>query len=206
MEAKPTEAPLVDEAEGNFYTITTKLDVLNARRSQEAELAAYKETAKAAQAEVDRLEAQLAEKEAALAAAEAALIQEQKKTQQQQQKTQQRQRDSQAQQQSAGRTFEATHYTAYCNGCSGVTATGLNVSHTIYSPEGYRIVAVDPRVIPLGTLLQITYKNGTTFTAIAADTGGAIKGNKIDILVASKKEAYALGRVPVTVRIIKYSK
>ena len=99
-------------------------------------------------------------------------------------------------------TFEASHYTAYCTGCSGVTATGLNVSDTIYSPDGFRIVATDPRVIPLGTILKLTYADGTTFTAIAADTGGAIKGRKLDVLVASRAEAYALGRVAVQVEIV----
>ena len=39
----------------------------------------------------------------------------------------------------------ATAYTPYCSGCSGITATGR--------PAGHGIVAVDPRVIPLGTRL-----------------------------------------------------
>lgn len=197
----------------------TKLETLIERRSIEADLAAWKEVAVASQAELARVEAQLADREAQLAdtaaklgdteaqladtaaklgdteaqlaRAEAKLAEAEKRRTQQQPQTQ-----------SNADTYEATHYTAKCKGCSGVTATGLNVSHTIYSPDGFRIVAVDPRVIPLGTKLQITYANGVTFKAVAADTGGAIKGKKIDILVASKSEAYRLGRVPVTVRIL----
>ena len=63
----------------------------------------------------------------------------------------------------------ATWYTASSAGGSGVTATGTGV---------YRgIVAVDPAVIPLGTRMYIPgYGYGT-----AADTGGAIKGNIIDL-------------------------
>ncbi len=63
----------------------------------------------------------------------------------------------------------ATWYTAASAGGSGVTATGTGV---------YKgIVAVDPRVIPLGTRMYIPgYGYG-----IAADTGGAVIGNHIDL-------------------------
>ncbi len=51
------------------------------------------------------------------------------------------------------------------------------------SPLGYGIVAVDPRVIPLGSKVYITSADGswTYGVASAEDTGGAIKGNKIDL-------------------------
>lgn len=86
-----------------------------------------------------------------------------------------------------------THYTASCEGCIGITKNGTDVRNTIYS-EGKRIIAVDPNVIPLNSTVQVTYEDGTTFKAIAADTGGAIKGARIDVLVASESEAYELGR------------
>ncbi|OGY31116.1 MAG: hypothetical protein A3A57_01850 [Candidatus Woykebacteria bacterium RIFCSPLOWO2_01_FULL_41_12] len=63
----------------------------------------------------------------------------------------------------------ATSYDKNCNGCNSTTATGL--------PTGYGVVAVDPKVIPLGTKLYIPGYG----TAVAGDTGGNIKGNKIDL-------------------------
>lgn len=101
-----------------------------------------------------------------------------------------------------GATFEATYYTAFCpTGCTGVTATGIDVSNTIYH-EGKRVIAVDPSVIPLGSTVQVTTSDGSTFEATAADTGGDIKGNRIDILVGSREEAYQLGRQDVAVKVI----
>ena len=84
--------------------------------------------------------------------------------------------------------MEATAYTATCKGCSGITAMGIDVRNsTTY--QGYGIIAVDTRVIPLGTKVSI---NGRKY--IAGDTGGAIKGNKIDVLVGSVDEALQFGR------------
>lgn len=98
--------------------------------------------------------------------------------------------------------FTATHYTAFCDtGCIGVTATGINVKSTIYY-KGMRVIAVDPSVIPLGSIVKVHTANGS-FTAIAGDTGGAIKGNKIDILVSSKGEARSLGVINVTIELVK---
>ena len=53
-----------------------------------------------------------------------------------------------------------------------------------------RTIAVDPEVIPYGTKVLI---DGHTY--IAEDTGGAIKGNKIDIFVDSHQEAVNRGRI-----------
>ncbi|MGP4073053.1 ubiquitin-like domain-containing protein [Piscibacillus sp. B03] len=98
-------------------------------------------------------------------------------------------------------TFRSTKYTANCSGCSGYTATGVNVNNTI-TYQGMRIIAVDPNVIPLRSIVEVRTPSGS-FTAIALDTGGAIKGNKIDILVDSKSEAYNWGNRSVQVRIKK---
>lgn len=81
--------------------------------------------------------------------------------------------------------------TAYTGG--GVTATG---SVPVYNPSGISTIAVDPRVIPLGSLV---YVDGYG-KAIAADTGGAIQGNIVDIYVNSYDHATSWGRrynVPV---------
>ncbi len=100
-----------------------------------------------------------------------------------------------------GQSFEATYYSAYCDtGCTGVTATGEDVSNSNYV-DGKRVIAVDPNVIPLGTSVKVTTPN-ETFDAVAEDTGGDIQGNRIDILVDSTEEAYRLGRHDVQVEII----
>lgn len=63
----------------------------------------------------------------------------------------------------------------------------------------FGVVAVDPRVIPLNTLVFV---EGYGF-AIAADTGGAIKGNKIDLCFDRSDQVRQFGRRPVRVHILK---
>lgn len=97
--------------------------------------------------------------------------------------------------------MNATHYSAFCpTGCTGKTAIGVDVSNTIYH-KGLRVIAVDPKIIPLGSKVRVA-GDGYDFEAWAIDTGGDIKGNRIDILVGSTKEAYKLGRKNVQVEII----
>lgn len=91
--------------------------------------------------------------------------------------------------------FQATNY-AVGDGLTPNTYTrnGTDVSNTIYSPEGYRIIAVDTNVIPLNSIVRVHVPGWEPFTAIAADTGGAIVGNIIDILTTSPSEASSFGR------------
>ena len=58
-------------------------------------------------------------------------------------------------------------------------------------------VAVDPNVIPLGSKVYI---NGREY--LADDIGGAIKGNKLDIAVNSREEAFAYGRRWLRIRVV----
>lgn len=96
---------------------------------------------------------------------------------------------------------EATFYTAFCaEGCGGVTATGLDVSNTVYH-GGRRIIAVDPNYIKLGSTGTLTLSTGQTYRVTAQDTGGAIKGARIDLLVASESEANRLGRQPAVLKL-----
>lgn len=88
----------------------------------------------------------------------------------------------------------ATAYTAYCNGCSGVTRTGLNLRKN----PGLKVIAVDPRVIKLGTKVHV---EGYGY-AVAGDTGGAIKGKKIDVFMPNKSQAYQWGRKNVKVKVL----
>ena len=88
----------------------------------------------------------------------------------------------------------ATAYTAGCNGCSGITATGINLR----ANPNLKVIAVDPSVIPLGSKVWVEGYGH----AVAGDTGGAIKGKKIDLHVATKSDAYKFGRRQVKVKII----
>ena len=102
---------------------------------------------------------------------------------------------------------EATFYTAFCDtGCTGVTASGYDVSNTIHTPDGLRIIAADTSVIPLKSTVKVTLANGDSFKAQVLDRGGAIKGGRIDILVKTRDEAYKLGRQSATVEIITEGK
>ncbi|MDN4606964.1 3D domain-containing protein [Sporosarcina highlanderae] len=92
-------------------------------------------------------------------------------------------------------TVSASAYTANCNGCSGITSTGINLKR---NPD-IKVIAVDPSVIPLGTKV---YVEGYGY-AIAGDTGGSIKGNKIDVFFPTKGEAYKWGRKDVKIKILK---
>jgi uncharacterized protein YabE (DUF348 family)/3D (Asp-Asp-Asp) domain-containing protein len=85
----------------------------------------------------------------------------------------------------------ATAYTAQCSGCSGTTATGTRA--------GFGIVAVDPSVIPLGTRMYIPGYG----RAIAGDTGGDIRGRRIDLGFESNDAALAFGSRPVQVYLLK---
>lgn len=78
--------------------------------------------------------------------------------------------------------------TAYCNcsKCCGKWAGGPTASGT--TPTAGRTIAVDPRVIPLGSKVKI---GGRTY--VAEDTGGAIKGNRIDMYFGSHSEALRWG-------------
>ncbi|MFC2948817.1 ubiquitin-like domain-containing protein [Virgibacillus sediminis] len=99
-------------------------------------------------------------------------------------------------QKASGKSYQmtASAYTAACDGCSGYTATGINLKE---NPDR-RVVAVDPNVIPLGTKVWVEGYG----EAIASDTGGHIVGNRIDIHVPSKSEAYAWGKRTVEVKVV----
>ena len=87
-------------------------------------------------------------------------------------------------------TMTATGYSPYEGSAEGLCATGMHA--------GYGVVAVDPRVIRLHTRLYI---EGYGY-AIAGDTGGAIKGNRIDLGHTTFREAADVGRHRVKVWIL----
>ena len=91
-------------------------------------------------------------------------------------------------------TVEATAYTAFCNGCSGVTAAGIDLR----ANPNQKVIAVDPSVIPLGTKVYVEGYG----EAVAGDTGGAIKGNKIDVFMPEKSDALNWGRKTVKIKVL----
>lgn len=85
--------------------------------------------------------------------------------------------------------------TAYTGGT--LTATGTK---PVYNPGGISTIAVDPSVIPLGSKVYVSGYG----IAIAADTGGAINGNIIDVYFNSEADCIAWGRRNVTVEILAF--
>lgn len=94
-------------------------------------------------------------------------------------------------------TMSATAYCP-CTKCCGSNAQGITASGM---KAQYGVAAVDKRVIPLGTKL---YVEGYGY-CIAADTGGAIKGNKIDLCYNTHYSALhsGFGHTPVKVYILE---
>lgn len=96
-------------------------------------------------------------------------------------------------------SFEATAYTAECDGCIGITKTGYDVRD---QSRDHRIIAVDPYVIPLYSIVEI--EGMGLFRAL--DIGGAIKGNRVDILMQNLDDAIEFGRKQVKLRVVKEGK
>lgn len=92
---------------------------------------------------------------------------------------------------STGKTPNSKYY--------GVTASGMKAR--------VGVVAVDPRVIPLGTRLYIESSDGGKSWVygycVAGDTGGAIKGNRVDLFFDTAAECKKFGRKSATVYILE---
>jgi len=87
--------------------------------------------------------------------------------------------------------------TAYCS-CYKCNYPYYGAPSYIGLPLGRGIIAVDPRVIPMGTRLYVEgYGEG-----IAADQGNAIKGNRIDLCFATHQQALSYGMKTVKVTIL----
>lgn len=90
-------------------------------------------------------------------------------------------------------TVEATAYSYNEAGLSNYTADGTNL---INDPQ---VIAVDPNVIPLGSYVEIPGYG----IFRAADTGGAIYGNRIDVHLVSLNDVYNFGRRTITIRVLQ---
>jgi 3D (Asp-Asp-Asp) domain-containing protein len=83
--------------------------------------------------------------------------------------------------------------TAYC--LNGRTASG------VFSKYG--IIAADPKYLPIGSIVKLQSDEYTGLYSVL-DTGGKIKGRKIDIYLASGREAIEFGRRDVTLEVLRY--
>jgi len=90
--------------------------------------------------------------------------------------------------------FEVTGYSLDdpAQGTNSTVAIGLDID-----PYDFPVIAVDPEVIPLYSIVEI--KDVGYY--IAMDTGGAIKGNRIDILFDCKDDALEFGRRIIPVKV-----
>ncbi len=87
------------------------------------------------------------------------------------------------------------HATAYC--LKGRTASGQHVRPGV--------IAADPRVLPLGTVVHLRAGSYTgTYTVL--DTGGRIRGRIIDVYVPTYREAIQFGRRPVKIKVLGRAK
>lgn len=92
-------------------------------------------------------------------------------------------------------SVEATAYTAFCEGCSGITKTGIDLRED----ADQKVIAVDPDIIPLGSKVRVPGYG----EAIAGDTGGAIQGHRIDLFMEENGEAMDYGRKQIEVEILE---
>ncbi|WP_141436367.1 cell wall-binding protein EntC [Bacillus cereus] len=94
----------------------------------------------------------------------------------------------------------ATAYTAdpLENGYKAGDQVKSAMGHNLTANPNMKLIAVDPSVIPLGSKVWVEGYG----VAIAGDTGGAIKGNKIDVLMPDKSTSSNWGRKTVTVKIL----
>lgn len=102
-------------------------------------------------------------------------------------------------QQGASKTFEFI-VTAYCKENYPHICNNGDVKHTatMTTPTSGRTIAVDPSIIPYGTSVEI---EGIGIR-VAEDCGGAIKGNRIDLLFDTHQEALNFGRQTKEITIL----
>lgn len=89
----------------------------------------------------------------------------------------------------------ASNYVATAYSLRGRTASGRMVTRGL--------IAADPRVLPLGSRVRLEHP-GYTGEYLVADTGGLIRGKRIDIWIPSSREAMRFGRRTVKLTVLSY--
>ena len=93
------------------------------------------------------------------------------------------------------RTAEPMRFTATAYCLDGMTASGVPVSKGI--------VAADPAVLPLGTVIRISGASSYNGTYRVADTGARVRRRTVDVWVPDCDAARRFGRRPVHVTVIQ---
>ncbi|UNP77087.1 cell wall-binding protein EntC [Bacillus nitratireducens] len=202
--AKAREAAKAQEA-AEAQAAAKAQEAAKAREAAEAQAAAEAREAAKAQEAAEAREAAKAQE--AAEAREAAKAQEAAKAREaakaQKPATQQpvaKETETSAPSSSRELRVQATAYTAdpLENGYKAGDQVKSAMGHNLTANPNMKLIAVDPSVIPLGSKVWVEGYG----VAIAGDTGGAIKGNKIDVLMPDKGTSSNWGRKTVTVKIL----
>ncbi len=94
-----------------------------------------------------------------------------------------------------GEAYQYTHFVATAYSVRGTTASGVSVNTGI--------VAADPNVLPIGSVIEMKLGSHSGIYTVL-DTGGFIKGNRIDIYVPDFDRAIEFGRRPVKIRVLRH--
>ncbi|KNH22135.1 peptidoglycan-binding protein [Priestia megaterium] len=193
QQSSPSVAQAAPEAQQAQAPAEQTQEEQQQAQAEQAQKEQQQAQAEQAQKEQQQAQAEQAQKEQQQAQAEQAQKEQQQAQAEQAQKEQQ---PAESSQQASGKsmTVEATAYTANCAGCSGTTATGVDLK----ANPNQKVIAVDPSVIPLGSKVYVEGYG----EAVAADTGGAIKGNRIDVFVPSEGDAQQFGRKSVKITVM----
>ncbi|HDR8113670.1 TPA: SH3 domain-containing protein [Bacillus cereus] len=211
-EAAKAQAEAKAQADAEAQAETKAQEAAKAQAAAEAQAAAKAQEAAKAQAEA-KAQADAEAREAAKAQEAAAEARKAAKAQEaadreaankvQKPATQQPvAKETEKNTQSSSREFQvvATAYTAdpLENGYKAGDQVKSALGHNLTANPNMKLIAVDPSVIPLGSKVWVEGYG----VAIAGDTGGAIKGNKIDVLMPDKGTSSSWGRKTVTVKVL----
>ncbi|PGK74751.1 enterotoxin [Bacillus thuringiensis] len=205
-EAAKAQAEAKAQADAEAQAETKAQEAAKAREAAKAQAAAEAQAAAKAQ-EAAKAQAEAKAQEAAAEARKAAKAQEaadrEAANKVQKPATQQPvAKETEKNTQSSSREFQvvATAYTAdpLENGYKAGDQVKSALGHNLTANPNMKLIAVDPSVIPLGSKVWVEGYG----VAIAGDTGGAIKGNKIDVLMPDKGTSSSWGRKTVTVKVL----
>ncbi|MGH0735448.1 cell wall-binding protein EntC [Bacillus cereus] len=199
QEAAKAQAAAEAQAEAKAQEAAKAREAAKAQEAAEAQAAAKAQEAAKAREAAKAQEA--AEAQAAAKAQEAAKAREAAKAQKP--ATQQpvaKETETSAPSSSRELQVVATAYTAdpLENGYKAGDQVKSAMGHNLTANPNMKLIAVDPSVIPLGSKVWVEGYG----VAIAGDTGGAIKGNKIDVLMPDKGTSSNWGRKTVTVKVL----